>query len=109
MYHASVSRFRARHRSHVYVFVWAWLNVGELPRFDNQLQHFSRVVLYLVILRAYLQVDLRLSGSALFGYVSAMRQDRAPRSKNPIKWFFSNLGPGLISGAADDDPSGIAT
>ena len=23
--------------------------------------------------------------------------------------FFSNLGPGLITGAADDDPSGIAT
>lgn len=31
------------------------------------------------------------------------------RRKNPIKWFFTNLGPGLISGAADDDPSGIAT
>jgi Mn2+/Fe2+ NRAMP family transporter len=38
-----------------------------------------------------------------------MPQDPAPRFKNPIKWFFSNLGPGLISGAADDDPSGIAT
>src|ERR1700730_10054412 len=38
-----------------------------------------------------------------------MPQDPAPRPKNPIKWFFSNLGPGLISGAADDDPSGIAT
>jgi Mn2+/Fe2+ NRAMP family transporter len=35
--------------------------------------------------------------------------DPAQRAKNPIKWFFSNLGPGLISGAADDDPSGIAT
>ena len=23
--------------------------------------------------------------------------------------FFANLGPGLITGAADDDPSGIAT
>jgi Mn2+/Fe2+ NRAMP family transporter len=23
--------------------------------------------------------------------------------------FFSNLGPGLITGAADDDPSGIST
>jgi Mn2+/Fe2+ NRAMP family transporter len=31
------------------------------------------------------------------------------RRKNPIKWFFTDLGPGLISGAADDDPSGIAT
>src|ERR1700732_4558489 len=38
-----------------------------------------------------------------------MPQDPAPRPKNPIKWFFSNLGPGLVSGAADDDPSGIAT
>ena len=26
-----------------------------------------------------------------------------------IRQFFSNLGPGLITGAADDDPSGIAT
>jgi hypothetical protein len=23
------------------VFVWAWLNVGELPRFDNQLPHLA--------------------------------------------------------------------
>ena len=38
-----------------------------------------------------------------------MPEDLAPRSKNPVKWFFSNLDPGLISGAADDDPSGIAT
>lgn len=29
--------------------------------------------------------------------------------KNPLKRFFSVLGPGLITGAADDDPSGIAT
>src|SRR5437763_5265896 len=27
----------------------------------------------------------------------------------PRKGFFSNLGPGLITGAADDDPSGIST
>lgn len=26
-----------------------------------------------------------------------------------IKKFFKNLGPGLITGASDDDPSGIAT
>jgi NRAMP (natural resistance-associated macrophage protein)-like metal ion transporter len=30
-------------------------------------------------------------------------------SGNPIVRFFANLGPGLITGAADDDPSGIAT
>ena len=38
-----------------------------------------------------------------------MPQDPAPRRKNLIKWFFSSLGPGVITGAADDDPSGIAT
>src|SRR5213595_1144335 len=27
----------------------------------------------------------------------------------PIRRFFSDLGPGLITGAADDDPSGIST
>ena len=32
-----------------------------------------------------------------------------PRERNPIKRFLKVLGPGLITGAADDDPSGIAT
>src|SRR5437016_5059918 len=27
----------------------------------------------------------------------------------PVRRFFANLGPGLITGAADDDPSGIST
>jgi NRAMP (natural resistance-associated macrophage protein)-like metal ion transporter len=31
------------------------------------------------------------------------------RERNPIKRFLKLLGPGLITGAADDDPSGIAT
>jgi NRAMP (natural resistance-associated macrophage protein)-like metal ion transporter len=31
------------------------------------------------------------------------------REPNPIKRFLKILGPGLITGAADDDPSGIAT
>jgi NRAMP (natural resistance-associated macrophage protein)-like metal ion transporter len=31
------------------------------------------------------------------------------KSRNPLKEFFAELGPGLITGAADDDPSGIAT
>jgi NRAMP (natural resistance-associated macrophage protein)-like metal ion transporter len=31
------------------------------------------------------------------------------RRKNFLRRFFSVLGPGLITGAADDDPSGIAT
>src|SRR5438128_587737 len=32
-----------------------------------------------------------------------------PREKRAFRRFFSNLGPGLITGAADDDPSGIST
>src|SRR5947209_1876515 len=32
-----------------------------------------------------------------------------PRKPNIISRFFGALGPGLITGAADDDPSGIAT
>src|SRR5437879_8100784 len=29
--------------------------------------------------------------------------------KKPVRHFFADLGPGLITGAADDDPSGIST
>jgi len=29
--------------------------------------------------------------------------------KNPFKRFFKMLGPGLVTGASDDDPSGIST
>jgi NRAMP (natural resistance-associated macrophage protein)-like metal ion transporter len=32
-----------------------------------------------------------------------------PTEKRAFRRFFSNLGPGLITGAADDDPSGIST
>ena len=41
-----------------------------------------------------------------------MTEDHASsrkKSRNPFVRFFANLGPGLITGAADDDPSGIAT
>src|SRR5213083_2505877 len=31
------------------------------------------------------------------------------RERNPLKRFFKILGPGLITGASDDDPSGIGT
>src|SRR5260370_14496759 len=37
-------------------------------------------------------------------------QDKSgKKSRNFIVRFFATLGPGLITGAADDDPSGIAT
>src|SRR6476660_1005089 len=33
----------------------------------------------------------------------------APPKESACQRFFSNLGPGLITGAADDDPSGVST
>ena len=32
-----------------------------------------------------------------------------PKAKGPLRKFLSILGPGLVTGAADDDPSGIVT
>jgi Mn2+/Fe2+ NRAMP family transporter len=32
-----------------------------------------------------------------------------PEQPRSSRGFFSGLGPGLITGAADDDPSGIST
>src|SRR5271169_4365211 len=29
--------------------------------------------------------------------------------RHPFRRFFADLGPGLVTGAADDDPSGIST
>jgi len=43
-------------------------------------------------------------GSDIF----SMKTD-ASKKPNPVRRFFSLLGPGLITGAADDDPSGVAT
>ena len=40
-----------------------------------------------------------------------MKEKRAPQrhSTSTVARFFADLGPGLITGAADDDPSGIST
>src|SRR5438876_9960107 len=38
-----------------------------------------------------------------------MTKKAASSKRNLVRRFFSLLGPGLITGAADDDPSGIAT
>ena len=38
-----------------------------------------------------------------------MAKTAASKKLNPVRRFFSLLGPGLITGAADDDPSGVAT
>ena len=38
-----------------------------------------------------------------------MSQPRNDRDSPGLREFFDNLGPGLITGAADDDPSGIST
>lgn len=39
----------------------------------------------------------------------ASTRPAAPADTPPFVRFFANLGPGLITGAADDDPSGIST
>ncbi len=36
-------------------------------------------------------------------------RQKALTEKNPVKRFFQVLGPGLVTGASDDDPSGIGT
>jgi NRAMP (natural resistance-associated macrophage protein)-like metal ion transporter len=36
-------------------------------------------------------------------------QETEPHSHNPIVRYFKLLGPGLVTGASDDDPSGITT
>ena len=38
-----------------------------------------------------------------------MNENTQTKKPGPVRRFFSILGPGLISGAADDDPSGVAT
>src|SRR4029079_10986105 len=40
---------------------------------------------------------------------SELQDSAPPPARNPVRRFFSALGPGLITGAADDDPSGVAT
>ena len=37
------------------------------------------------------------------------RPETDPHSHNPLVRYFRNLGPGLVTGASDDDPSGITT
>src|ERR1044071_5472071 len=38
-----------------------------------------------------------------------MTKTDASKKANPVRRFLALLGPGLITGAADDDPSGITT
>ena len=38
-----------------------------------------------------------------------MKQQTKAKEANPVRRFFASLGPGVVTGAADDDPSGIAT
>jgi NRAMP (natural resistance-associated macrophage protein)-like metal ion transporter len=37
------------------------------------------------------------------------KPETKPKSRNPVTRFLAVLGPGLVTGAADDDPSGVAT
>jgi Mn2+/Fe2+ NRAMP family transporter len=38
-----------------------------------------------------------------------VNENTQTKKPGPIRRFFSILDPGLITGAADDDPSGVAT
>src|SRR5450756_502385 len=38
-----------------------------------------------------------------------VREQEMAREPNPVRRFLRVLGPGLITGASDDDPSGIGT
>jgi len=38
-----------------------------------------------------------------------LQPTHSTKHNGPLPGFFHNLGPGLITGAADDDPSGIST
>jgi NRAMP (natural resistance-associated macrophage protein)-like metal ion transporter len=42
-------------------------------------------------------------------FVTPSTPPASKKESNPLKRFLRLLGPGLITGAADDDPSGIAT
>src|SRR5205085_5436094 len=46
-------------------------------------------------------------GSSTFGTADVQGEPR--RERNPVKRFLKILGPGFITGASDDDPSGIGT
>jgi NRAMP (natural resistance-associated macrophage protein)-like metal ion transporter len=43
------------------------------------------------------------------GRGAAQLAENETRRRGRVRSFFANLGPGLITGAADDDPSGIST
>jgi Mn2+/Fe2+ NRAMP family transporter len=43
------------------------------------------------------------------GQNSSERSEGKGKQRSPLLRFFSLLGPGLVTGAADDDPSGVAT
>src|SRR5476651_2522831 len=51
----------------------------------------------------------RSSSEIHLGTRQGMFRVRFMLAERHLRQFFSNLGPGLITGAADDDPSGIST
>ena len=43
------------------------------------------------------------------GSASGERPAASPAPRSPVRRFFGLLGPGLVAGASDDHPSGVAT
>jgi NRAMP (natural resistance-associated macrophage protein)-like metal ion transporter len=54
-------------------------------------------------------VDIRCAGATAKSLKDTMNEKHVPDAASPQLGFWKSLGPGLITGAADDDPSGIAT
>src|SRR5262249_9190173 len=71
---------------------------------------FRRIQAPVAILKSYASFISRLkelgkrAGTTVTTSVTPTKE-----SGGPVRRFFAELGPGLITGAADDDPSGIST
>src|SRR5205085_10807296 len=59
-------------------------------------------------IRAF-QADKGLGQHRSEKFQMSQRKVKPPDRKNFVRRYFSVLGPGLITGAADDDPSGVVT
>src|SRR5437763_554782 len=76
-----------------------------LAVFSKRAQSLFRFVQLLAGLISIILLQLRHRRFHIF-----RRQSRRDQTqKNSLRRFFSELAPGLVTGAADDDPSGIAT
>src|SRR3954471_24098186 len=74
-----------------------WLS----PAFDTNLAH--------CLLPVWRSKFRQGSGTGNLHMPEYERSNKATRSSRGIKHFLGILGPGLVTGASDDNPSGLAT